>query len=197
MGVFSNNGDTYQRPFSFLYPYSSIKYVINNKNDFLLSVGRNVAGKTDLPYFSFTHFESASTFSVKMFEAKEDQVTFSFTNTRQDDLDLVLKGEAYLASWGDDGKPPIFTKLDEPHHKLGPLVPGVSQEITFDLPKPLELDEKKSEGKYFALIVESNGLMDTKNSELSDFDKEGRPLFDGTPLSLDKQHAIVLTVWER
>jgi len=137
------------------------------------------------------------TVSVKHLAIKNNEITFSFTNTRQDDLDLVLKSEVYLASWGDDGKPPIFTKLDEPHHKLGPLLPGMSQEITFDLPKPQEIDGKKSEGKYFALIVESNGLLDTKNSELSDFDKEGRPLFDGIPLSLDKQHAIVLTVWKR
>ena len=142
-------------------------------------------------------FSPCPTFSISRIDNSNNKVTFSFTNTRQDDLDLVLKGEAYLASWGDDGKPPIFTKLDEPHHKLGPLLPGMSQEITFDLPKPQEIDGKKSEGKYFALIIESNGLLDTKNSELSDFDREGRPLFDGTPLSLDKQHALVLTVWKK
>ncbi|NLI39601.1 MAG: hypothetical protein GX421_00215, partial [Caldisericales bacterium] len=109
----------------------------------------------------------------------DNEVSFEFKNTREDGRDLVLKGEVYLVSWGDDGKAPVFAKLNEPRHKLGPLLPGMSQEITFKVPEPPLLENnQKGEGKYFALVVESNGLLDTKNSILSDFDKDPRPLFD-------------------
>ena len=124
------------------------------------------------------------------------EVSFEFKNTREDRRDLVLKGEVYLVSWGDDGKAPVFAKLNEPRHKLGPLLPGMSQEITFKVPEPPLLENnQKGEGKYFALVVESNGLLDTKNSILSDFDKDPRPLFDGTPVALDQQKTIAVTVW--
>jgi len=127
-----------------------------------------------------------------------DEVSFEFRNTREDERDLVLKGEAYLVSWGDDGKAPVFAKLNEPRHKLGPLLPGMSQEITFKLPEPPLLENnQKGEGKYFALVVESNGLMDREKSVLSEYDKDPRPLFDGTPVALDWQKAIVVTVWGR
>ncbi len=129
---------------------------------------------------------------------KGNEVIFEFKNTREDGRDLVLKGEVYLVSWGDDGKAPVFAKLNEPRHKLGPLLPGMSQEISFKVPEPPLLENnQKGEGKYFALVVESNGLLDTKNSILSDFDKDPRPLFDGTPVALDQQKAIVVTVWEK
>ena len=127
-----------------------------------------------------------------------DEVSFEFKNTREDGRDLVLKGEVYLVSWGDDGKAPVFAKLNEPRHKLGPLLPGMSQEISFKLPEPPLLENnQKSEGKYFALVVESNGLMDREKSVLSEYDKDPRPLFDGTPVALDWQKAIVVTVWGR
>jgi hypothetical protein len=45
--------------------------------------------------------------------------------------------------------------------------------------------------------VESNGLMDREKSVLSEYDKDPRPLFDGTPVALDWQKAIVVTVWGR
>ncbi|MBP6927267.1 MAG: hypothetical protein KBC08_03085 [Caldisericia bacterium] len=127
-----------------------------------------------------------------------DEVSFEFRNTREDERDLVLKGEAYLVSWGDDGKAPVFAKLNEPRHKLGPLLPGMSQEISFKLPEPPLMEHnQKGEGKYFALVVESNGLMDREKSVLSEYDKDPRPLFDGTPVALDQQKAIVVTVWGR
>ncbi len=127
-----------------------------------------------------------------------NEVSFEFKNTREDGRDLVLKGEVYLVSWGDDGKAPVFAKLNEPRHKLGPLLPGMSQEITFKLPEPPLLEHnQKGEGKYFALIVESNGLMDREKSVLSEYDKDPRPLFDGTPVALDQQKAIAVTVWGR
>ncbi len=126
------------------------------------------------------------------------EVSFEFRNTREDGRDLVLKGEAYLVSWGDDGKAPVFAKLNEPRHKLGPLLPGMSQEISFKVPEPPLLENnQKGEGKYFALVVESNGLMDRDKSVLSEYDKDPRPLFDGTPVALDQQKAIVVTVWGR
>ena len=129
--------------------------------------------------------------------------SFEFKNTREDGRDLVLKGEVYLVSWGDDGKAPVFAKLNEPRHKLGPLLPGMSQEITFKFPdkdssiQNIPQVKDSSTLKYFALVVESNGLLDTKNSILSDFNKDPRPLFDGTPVALDRQKAIAVTVWGR
>ncbi len=140
-------------------------------------------------------------FSVKRTGEGKDglgEVSFEFRNTREDGRDLVLKGEVYLVSWGDDGKAPVFAKLNEPRHKLGPLLPGMSQEITFKLPEPPLLEHnQKGEGKYFALVVESNGLMDREKSVLSEYDKDPRPLFDGTPVALDWQKAIAVTVWGR
>ncbi len=128
----------------------------------------------------------------------DNKVNFEFRNTREDGRDLVLKGEVYLVSWGDDGKAPVFAKLNEPKHKLGPLLPGMSQEISFKIPElPLLENNQKGEGKYFALVVESNGLMDREKSVLSEYDKDPRPLFDGTPVALDQQKAIVVTVWGR
>ncbi len=122
----------------------------------------------------------------------------------------MLRGEAYIAAWGDDGKAPIFTKLNGERVKIGPLLPGMKQIITLKLPEGggtgnvggdvgsvFNGDGSKSEGKYFALIIESNGLLDTDKSELLEFDREGRPLYDGTPLSLDRQHAMVVSVWGR
>jgi len=146
-------------------------------------------------------FSPCPSFSVKRngkTTSGDNEVSFEFRNTREDGRDLVLKGEVYLVSWGDDGKAPLFAKLNEPKHKLGPLLPGMSQEITFKLPEPPLLENnQKGEGKYFALVVESNGLMDRDKSVLSEYDKDPRPLFDGTPVALDQQKAIVVTVWGR
>ncbi len=139
-------------------------------------------------------------FSIKQTKpesgANKESVTFEFAMTRTDGLADVWKGEACLVAWGDDGKAPVFAKLNEPRHKLGPLLPGMSQEISFKIPEPPLLENnQKGEGRYFALVVESNGLLDTKSSILSDFDKDPRPLFDGTPVALDQQKAIAVTVW--
>ncbi|MCE5176483.1 MAG: hypothetical protein ABFD23_03890 [Caldisericales bacterium] len=141
-------------------------------------------------------------FSIKQIRPEsgvnQESVTFEFTMTRTDGLADVWKGEACLVAWGDDGKAPLFAKLNEPRHKLGPLLPGMSQEITFKLPEPPLMEHnQKGEGKYFALVVESNGLMDREKSVLSEYDKDPRPLFDGTPVALDHQKAIVVTVWGR
>ncbi|HQJ44983.1 MAG TPA: hypothetical protein PLQ62_07725 [Caldisericia bacterium] len=152
----------------------------------------------------YSTFSPCPSFSVKKTKGSGDgkdgagEVSFEFKNTREDGRDLVLKGEVYLVSWGDDGKAPVFAKLNEPRHKLGPLLPGMSQEITFKVPElPLLENNQKGEGKYFALVVESNGLMDREKSVLSEYDKDPRPLFDGTPVALDHQKAIAVTVWGR
>ncbi|MCE5176838.1 MAG: hypothetical protein ABFD23_04570 [Caldisericales bacterium] len=162
---------------------------------------------TTIPGGTLAHFEPCPSFSVKRIKpesgANQESVTFEFTMTRTDGLADVWKGEACLVAWGDDGKAPVFAKLNEPRHKLGPLLPGMSQEITFKLPdkdsniQNITQAKESSNLKYFALVVESNGLMDREKSVLSEYDKDPRPLFDGTPVALDQQKAIVVTVWEK
>jgi hypothetical protein len=101
--------------------------------------------------------------------------------------------------YGTDGKAPIFHELDKQNYSIPPLNSGETATMRMPLPEMKTLDDQLNliGTDYFALIIESNGLLDTKNSELSDFDKEGRPLFDGVPTSLEKQQAIVVTVWEK
>jgi len=146
-------------------------------------------------------------FSVKRIKPEsgvnQESVTFEFTMTRTDGLADVWKGEACLVAWGDDGKAPVLAKLDSSKQRIGPLLSGMKQTVTFKLPdkdssiQNITQAKESSNLKYFALVVESNGLLNTKNSTLSDFDKDPRPLFDGTPVALDHQKAIVVTVWEK
>ena len=160
------------------------------QDELLLTASSNTVKLSPCPSFSVKRNGKTT--------SGDNEVSFEFRNTREDGRDLVLKGEVYLVSWGDDGKAPVFAKLNEPRHKLGPLLPGMSQEITFKLPEPPLLEHnQKGEGKYFALVVESNGLMDREKSVLSEYDKDPRPLFDGTPVALDQQKAIAVTVWGR
>ncbi|HOU08979.1 MAG TPA: hypothetical protein PK835_08135, partial [Caldisericia bacterium] len=160
-----------------------------------------------IPGGTLTHFEPCPSFSIKRIKPKsevdQESVTFEFAMTRTDGLADVWKGEACLVAWGDDGKAPVLAKLDSSKQKIGPLLPGMKQTLTFKFPdkdssiQSMPQTKDSSSLKYFALVVESNGLLDTKNSILSDFDKDPRPLFDGTPVALDWQKAIAVTVWGR
>jgi len=162
---------------------------------------------TTIPGGTLTHFEPCPSFSIKRIKPKsevdQESVTFEFAMTRTDGLADVWKGEACLVAWGDDGKAPVLAKLDSSKQKIGPLLPGMKQTLTFKFPdkdssiQSMPQTKDSSSLKYFALVVESNGLLDTKNSILSDFDKDPRPLFDGTPVALDWQKAIAVTVWGR
>ena len=183
-----DKGEIVQKMLSGLYSNLDEMAILNNK----LVMSENGGYSIFSPCPSFSVKRNGKTTSG------DNEVSFEFKNTREDGRDLVLKGEVYLVSWGDDGKAPVFAKLNEPRHKLGPLLPGMSQEITFRLPEPPLLENnQKGEGKYFALVVESNGLMDREKSVLSEYDKDPRPLFDGTPVALDWQKAIAVTVWGR
>ncbi|NTU61768.1 MAG: hypothetical protein HGA95_05560 [Caldiserica bacterium] len=115
--------------------------------------------------------------------------------TRKDGLSPNLFGETYAICWGDDGGKPLFVDLSNvKKQQIDGLKPGDSKVLNFKIE-----DIANTFGnsfKYIAVIVESNGLLDTQNSELSDFDKDDKPLFDGIPISYDQQKSVVITVWD-
>ncbi len=156
-----------------------------------------------------TKFDPCPTFSINQIKNKEEnKVSFETQSTRNDGLTNIFEGTAYLVAWGenDAGNPlaPIFVNLNEERIRIKPMLHGMKQTITFDLPSlnsviqnpEMEHSDGASDLKYFALVIESNGLLDTEKSKLSEIDKTERPLFDGTPTSLKYQQSIVLTVWE-
>jgi hypothetical protein len=135
-------------------------------------------------------YSPCPTFSVK----RTGDLEFELFMTRGDGKSNVLTGQAYLSLWGDDGRPPVVSKLESVKIGINNLASGQKTVIRFE---PSDIGKTgETNGRYFALKIESNGLLDTQNSELSDFDKEGRPLFDGTSISYEQQQSVVVTVWE-
>ncbi len=161
------------------------------------------------------------TFSIKRLDNPyPNKATFELIMTRDDRQANLLEGQAYLVGWDEKPKP-YQTKLEyelaaPAYHKdlgermsIGPLIPGMTTKITLSIPDResvlthSDLEKlasgdnniQQDELKYFALVIESNGLLDVANSELSNIDTKGRPLFDGEIMSLDEQKAVVLTVW--
>ncbi len=139
-----------------------------------------------------------NTFSIKK-QIIGDKIELTIKNTTNITLKNPLSGNIRIMPYGTDGKAPIFHEFDKQTYSMPSLKSGESASILIPFPEMKTLDNElnMTNTDYFALIIESNGLLDTKNSELSDFDKEGRPLFDGVPTSLEKQQAIVVTVWKK
>ncbi len=148
---------------------------------------------------TLARLEPCQTFSIKQLEKSEpDKVGFEVESTRDDGYFDVLRGRAYLIPWDSvDSLPtaPKYAKLQNPIEFT--LLPGTKTVLSFDAPDKSSMisDDASKELEYMALIVESNGLLDTRNSELMEFDAKERPLFDGTPISLDEQRAVSLTTW--
>ena len=128
--------------------------------------------------------EPCPTYSIK----RSGELSFDITMTNAG-IDKIIQGNAYLVGCDDTGELPIFTQLNQKYE----LVLASNGKCSFTISKDY-LNSTKS--KYFALIIETNGLLDTTNSELSDFDKKNKPLFDGTSISYDEQKSVVVTVWE-
>lgn len=123
-------------------------------------------------------------FAIKRISTNEFEITNTSPNC-QASLDMKI----FITSWDEEysldclAAKKVVCNTTLRHS-------GERKTITLDLTK---LESAKS--NRFALVIESNGLLDTQNSELSDFDKEGRPLFDGVPISYDQQKSVVVTIW--
>ncbi|HOO97371.1 MAG TPA: hypothetical protein PKV16_06405 [Caldisericia bacterium] len=168
-----------------------------------------------------TKFESCSSFTIKRVKPREkDHLAFEFVVTTNPVKTKPWSGTIHLIPWGeckgqiDKGDPskgyefvpcpPIIGRSATPPVKVGPLLPGTSQVVEIETPPfdsaifhPSDNTDTNTQGsKYFALMIESNGLLDTNKSVLSDIDTTERPQFDGIPISLDEQKAVVITIWE-
>jgi|GEM_PF-6299753 len=132
-----------------------------------------------------------STFSIK----RTGSSSFLISNTS----DKTFSGKGYLTGWGKNGSPPLLAAANGNQIDIS-LEPGESKEFSFPEPQPetaILYEDQKEGDDCFALIIESNGLLDIEKSTLSEYDGIPRPLFDGTPVALDQQKAIVVTVWGR
>ncbi len=126
-------------------------------------------------------------FSIKMSENTKNKALFEISNTREDGLGDVFKGDIYVVTLGEDGYLPLFSKLIV-SAKIDPLLPGMSQKIWVDVPGNPE---------NFGLVIISNGLLDTQKSMFSVIDKRPRLLYEGTPITLNGPKSVVLTLWKK
>ncbi len=127
------------------------------------------------------------TFYIKMSENTKNKTLFEISNTREDGLGDVFKGDVYVVTLGEGDRLPLFSRLANPV-KIGPLLSGMSQKIWVDVPGNLE---------NFGLVFISNGLLDTQKSMFSVIDKGPRPMYEGTPITLNGPKSVVLTLWKR
>jgi hypothetical protein len=157
--------------------YMPMAYLLRFGNWFSKYPSQNISG-------DFIQLKTCPAYAIKRISDQE----FVITNTSPD-CTTPLNAKVYLIAWPNDWCPAFWQARNiagqRKDLKLG-------DSFTFKVPE-IEL----LQSKRFALIIQSNGLLDTQNSELSDFDKEGRPLFDGIPISYDEQKSVVVTVWER
>jgi len=166
---------------------------------------------------SVCRFDPCPTFSLSRIETEcENKISFEVEMARNDGLSDPLTGQAYLIPWAhhddqhgeSESNKPVFVKIPENKIDINFLESGETQTIVFDLPSSdsmltqLNLKNYEENGQaikqqleYVALIIESNGLLDTASSTLSDENGSKRPLYDGIPTSFDRQASIVLTVW--
>lgn len=152
---------------------------LGNEYDFFENKWFASMGKA---YGDFFKMEKCPTFSIKRSSNDEFQITNTSPN-----CDRPLNANIYLIRWSDQGCPAYWQARN---------VVGKINSLKLDETTAIKLSDLPSlQSKRFALVIESNGLLDTRNSELSDFDKTGRPLFDGNSISYEKQQSVVVTVW--
>jgi hypothetical protein len=133
-------------------------------------------------------FAPCPSFSIN----RKGSLTFEIASTRKDGLADDLAGEAFLIPWSQKGGPPKFVKLPKERVKFRLDVRKPRQTITFDPPdQSLALG---ADPKSFALVVFSNGLLDTGKSNT--LKKSYTPMFDGWQFSLFEQKSIVITDWD-
>lgn len=181
--------------------------------NYVVDMGRRVFLYPTIASFNQRNMEVSMTTTDGFVEAIDNSIyqyrpcpTYSLRRTGNFSFELdvtssgqdipLLEGKVRLVVMGDNANTPkVF--LDS-YSDLRIKKSGTGDEVTLEF-KPTEkfLDALKNGTNRFGLIIESNGLLDTTNSELSDFDKEGRPLFDGIPISYEKQQSVVVTVWGR
>lgn len=128
--------------------------------------------------------ESCPAFSIKRSSNNEFVITNTSPNCQK-----PLNASVYLIPWSDEGCPAYWQARN---------VVGKVKDLKLNETSMIKIsDLELLQSKKFALVIKSNGLLDTRNSELSDFDKTERPLFDGNAISYDEQKSVVVTVWEK
>jgi hypothetical protein len=127
--------------------------------------------------------------------ARRSMNQFDLTMTRKDDLGGNLAGTVTAVFWPEDKEMPPFVKLD-------------TSVITFENIKPdeifvINIDKNKistvlgDKTTNMALIFDTNGLLDTLNSDSSVVGDNPIPLFDGAPLSIKTSRALSIAVYKR
>jgi hypothetical protein len=106
----------------------------------------------------------------------------------------MFEGKARLVVMGDMANTPQV--VFDPDSDLKIRKTSSKEKVSLEF-KPTEkfLDALKNGTNRFVLVVESNGLLDTANSELANDDDEERAIFDGIPLISDTPKSMVLTYW--
>lgn len=139
---------------------------------------------------SILQYRPCPTYSLR----RTDNFSFELDVTSSGQDIPLLEGKARLVVMGDNANTPkVFL---DPGSDLKIKKSGSGDEVTLEF-KPTEkfLDALKNGSNRYGLIIESNGLLDTSKSELSDGVTEKRTLYDGIPVISDTPKSMVLTIW--
>ena len=120
---------------------------------------------------------------------------FEVTATGKDGLPENLAGKMTAVYWSDEGEMPPFVKLNKFNIKIEDIKPGQTAVINIDKYGLGKVMGKRT--TRMALIFDTNGLLDTLNSDSTPMLAKTSPLFDGIPLSLKSQRALCVAVYKR
>lgn len=144
-------------------------------------------------------FSPCVTFTITNPKVDDDEIEITITNNSTN-TDRALSGKVWIMPFGAGGKPPPVQKIESDYSQIRSLGVGKSMKFRIELPKMETVNEKLEPvpTDYFALLIESNGLIDTKGSDLKHYPvRYVTPLFDGTPISNEKQQALSMFVWKK
>lgn len=120
---------------------------------------------------------------------------FDLTMTRRDDLCGNLSGKVTAVFWPDDREIPPFVKLDSFSISIDNMKPDETTVINIDKNKiSTVLGEKTGN---MALIFDTNGLLDTLNSDSSVIGNGSTPQFEGSPIGIGARRALSIAVYRR
>lgn len=139
---------------------------------------------------SLMEWAPCPTFTIK----RTGRLAFEITANRMDSLDYPLKMKVAIIPCDIFGKLKIYTELDKWKNL---------EDFSIHKKQTVELDQADfcktlgNRNDSFAFIIQSNGLLETLKSDLSEFDTNEKPMFDGIPTSYDDQVTFVVTYWNK
>lgn len=133
-------------------------------------------------------YKPCPTYSVR----RTGDYSFEITVTSSSNLD-PFEGKAYLVPFGDEKRKPDILLDSSSEIKIEKLTAGKKTVLLFKPSEKMVEDLRATE--KFGLVIESNGLLDTRKSELSENDKENRARYDGIPMGTAKPASLSVTVW--